>query len=154
MKNKKRKGNSAIREKTIRGVRARDWRREKGWRRAKRKREQRREEENTRREQTLMPPCRPQMLHQLQTSSFLLSLPFSSFPYSLLRKQRRRERQGDICRIQTYHIRVAFPAPSSLPLFLFLLPSSSFHSHLSTDSHPSGDDIGYIRIEEKRVRAE
>lgn len=93
--------------------------------------EHRRDEgEGARREQTLMPPCRPQMLHQLQTSSFLRSPSFPSSRPSQIEK----ERQGDICRIQTYHIPLHSP---SLPLFFLPLRPSAFHSHLSAVSQPA-----------------
>lgn len=95
--------------------------------------------ERARREQTLMPPCRPQMLHQLQTSSFLRSPSFPASQPQQIEKERERER--DICRIQTYHILPSFSCsslPSSFnPLTLSLVLSTIFSlSHLSTPSYP------------------
>lgn len=84
-----------------------------------------------------MPPCRPQMLHQLQTSSFLLSHSLSSFPYSLLRKQRRRERQEEtyaVFKLTTSASRLPLPPLPHSHSLSFSLPPSSFQSHLSTDS--------------------
>lgn len=91
-----------------------------------------------------MPPCRPQMLHQLQTSSFLRS---PSFPSSRP-PQIEKERQGDICRIQTYHIPSHSPASSRLPSALIF--SLSPFRRLST--RPWGDDIGYTVVEERKGR--
>lgn len=93
------------------------------------------EGERARREQTLMPPCRPQMLHQLQTSSFLRSPSFPSSRPSQIEK----ERQGDVCRIQTYHIPSHSPSSSLLPSALVFSLSPFYR--LSTC--PRGDDIGY-----------
>lgn len=80
--------------------------------------------ESTRREQTLMPPCRPQMLHQLQTSSFLRS---PSFPASQLptnrERGRERERQEETYAVfKLTYITALFsryPFPRSSPIFSF-----------------------------------
>lgn len=95
-----------------------------GWKRRERERERKRGEAG---EQTLMPPCRPQMLQQLQTSSFLHSPSFLPF---LATSQIEKERQGDICRIQTYHI------PFATLCLPFSYSASSFRSHLSCLSCP------------------
>lgn len=87
--------------------------------------------ERARREQTLMPPCRPQMLHQLQTSSFLRSPSFPSSRPSQIEKERR----GDICRIQTYHI-PSHSLSSSLSLSFFLSLSPPLSPHLFTLTFP------------------
>lgn len=125
----KRKRNNAIKEKDDSLRRAQ---RDRG---EKRRRANRDEGERARREQTLMPPCRPQMLHQLQTSSFLRS---PSFPSSRP-PQIEKERQGDICRIQTYHIPSHSPTSSRLPSAL-IFSLSPFRRLLT---RPRGDDIGY-----------
>lgn len=134
----KRKRNNAIREKGDSlgarcGAARRDRGRNGGWNRD--------EGERARREQTLMPPCRPQMLHQLQTSSFLRS---PSFPSSRP-PQIEKERQGDICRIQTYHIPSHLPSSSLLSSALIF--SLSPFRRLST--RPRGDDIGYTQKKER-----
>lgn len=96
--------------------------------------------ERARREQTLMPPCRPQMLHQLQTSSFLRS---PSFP-STRSPQTEKERRGGHMPYSNLPHPVAFtvPHPRRPPLFSFA--ASSFHSLLSTRSLPAGAmTLGY-----------
>ena len=129
----KRKRNNAIREKD--DSLGESWRdRGAEWRRGNRD-----EGERARREQTLMPPCRPQMLHQLQTSSFLRSPSFPSSRPPQIEKERERERQGDICRIQTYYVpshSLSSSLRPSAPIF-----SLSPFRRLST--RPRGDDIGY-----------
>lgn len=119
----KRKRNSAIREKgrffSEPGERSRGERYGGGCRD---------EGERARREQTLMPPCRPQMLHQLQTSSFLRS---PSFPSS----RASANREGETRRHMPYS---NLPHPVAFTVLLPLSPRpSSFHSHLSAVSQPA-----------------
>jgi len=91
-----------------------------------------REQTRARREQTLMPPCRPQMLHQLQTSSFLRS---PSFP-STRSPQIEKERQGGHMPYSNLPHPVAFVVPHPPRRSPNPVPfaASSFHSLLSTRS--------------------
>lgn len=76
-----------------------------------------------------------------------LSLPLVLSLLSSPQTEKEGETRGDICRIQTYHIRVAFTASSSPSLSLFLSFSFIFSvSPFHRLSHPSGDDIGYIYV--------
>lgn len=103
--------------------------------------EHRRDEgERARREQTLMPPCRPQMLHQLQTSSFLRSPSFpSSRPFA--------NREGETRRHMPYS---NLPHPVAFTVSSSLLPTPSALSFSLSPfrrlaTRPRGDDIGYTQ---------
>jgi len=77
-----------------------------------------------------MPPCRPQMLHQLQTSSFLRSPSFPSSRPPQIEKERERDKETyAVFKLTTFR-RIHY-----LPLFAPQPPS--FHSHLSAVSQPA-----------------
>lgn len=78
-----------------------------------------------------MPSCRPQMLHQLQTSSFLRSPSFPALqPPRIERRGRERERQGEEEIYAVFKLTTSHCYSPLLPL----LPILSFRSHLSTSS--------------------
>lgn len=125
--------------------------------RRKRKREGRGGEqtrERARREQTLMPPCRPQMLHQLQTSSFLPQ-PVLSFHQVSANREGETRRTYAVFKLTTSRrVRCSSPLPPTLILFRRLIFSLSLSLSFRSRSLSRGDDIGLYVAERKTRKGE